>query len=260
MRLRAVRGPLTVTAMTPTRAFSEARSNYDGTAMPPWPAVGERPQYPSALSESPLPRPRMRKTHTEWMFFHGHGGRPGMYGPSREIADFEFADGTPASVSSRRFAFKHHQDHLLVQLIRAGAVVERHAVSGLLPRVPGTAEQRDWDPAIPLFLEDVDERGRPPPPPRSSGNGNATADMCARVVDERMARSAPTPSELANHHAGEELEPNLMFASYDPSAFVNDQVQMRENKRPYWSRRRWALTDRFLVPKSPKPKNTIKDE
>ncbi|EAN95604.1 hypothetical protein C3747_37g241 [Trypanosoma cruzi] len=255
MRLRTVRCPAAVsTAATVkmTRAFSEARSNYDGTAAPPWPAPGEKPTYPSALSEFPLQRPRMRKTHTEWMFFHGHGGRPGVYGQTREIADFEFADGTPASMSGRRFAFKHHQDHLLVQLIRAGAAVERKAARGLLPRVPGTPEQRNWDPAIPLFLEDVDEQGRPPP--------SVGRSICSRVIDERMASSTQTPNELANRHEGETLEANTMFESYDPQAFVSDHIKLRDERRPYWSRRRWALTDNFLVPKSPKPKNTIKDE
>ncbi|RNF02909.1 hypothetical protein TraAM80_06112 [Trypanosoma rangeli] len=253
MRVRTVRwllvAPVTATVFF-TRAFSEARSNYDGTAAPPWAAPGEAPKYPSALSEFPLPKPRMRKTHTEWMFFHGHGGRPGMYGPTREIADFEFADGTPASISGRRFAFKHHQDHLLVQLIRAGAVVERQAAQGLLPRVPGTPEQRNWDPAIPLFLEDVDEQGRPPP----------TRSVCSRVVDERMGSPTRAPNATANRQEGDTLEANTMFESYDPQAFVSDHVKMWDERRPYWSRRRWALTDKFLVPKSPKPKNTIKDE
>ncbi|KAG8346614.1 hypothetical protein ERJ75_001003400 [Trypanosoma vivax] len=239
--------------VVPMRLFSEVKSNYDGANRAPWAPPGVKPKYPQCTSELQLPRPRMRKTHTEWMLYHGHGGRPGMYGPSREIADFEFADGTPASISGRRFAFKHHQDHLLVQLIRAAATVERYEASGQLPRVPGTAEQRNWDPAIPLFLDDVDEHGRPPPPP-------PPRDMCMRLVDERMEKTTQTPNELANRHEGETLEANTMFASYDPSAFVSDRVQLRDERRPYWSRRRWALTDKFLVPKSPKAKNTIKDE
>ncbi|KAH9600057.1 hypothetical protein LSM04_000241 [Trypanosoma melophagium] len=262
MRFRTLCGPLAAPLCTTRRAFSEVKSNYDGTATSPWPAAGEAPTYPPACADHPLPKPRMRKTHTEWMFHHGHGGRPGFYGPSREIADFEFADGTPSSISGRRFAFKHHQDHLLVQLIRAGAVVERYAAHGLLPRVPGTAEQRDWDPAIPLFLEDVDEHGRPPPAPLQGQQQPQQINnmMCTRMIDERMASATHTPNELANRHEGEKLEPNTMFASYDPSAFVSDRVKLRDDRRPYWSRRRWALTDKFLVPKSPKAKNTIKDE
>nr|CCC95068.1 unnamed protein product [Trypanosoma congolense IL3000] len=240
-----------------TRAYSEARSNYDGTSSPPWPKPGEKPTYPAALSELKLPKPLLRKTHIEWTHYHGHGGRHGMYGPTREIADFEYADGTPASISGRRFAFKHHQDNLLVQLIRAAATVERYDANGLLPRIPGTAEQRNWDPAIPLFLDDVDEHGRPPP---STAGPTGTSSVCSRLVDERMGNPTYTPNEVANRHEGETLEANTMFATYDSSAFVSDQVKLREEKRPYWSRRRWALTDKFLVPKSPKPKNTIKDE
>ncbi|SCU70037.1 uncharacterized protein TEOVI_000160600 [Trypanosoma equiperdum] len=259
MRLHTVRAPIITRAAM--RGYSEARSNYDGTSLPAWPAPGKKPTYPAALSELRLPQPRMRKTRTEWMYYHGHGGCPGKYGPSREIADFEYADGTPASISGRRFAFKHHQDHLLVQLIRAAATVERYDASGLLPRIPGTAEQRNWDPAIPLFLDDVDEQGRPAPL-RTAGDapGTMVSHVCSRVVDERMGTPTHTPNELANRHEGETLEANTMFATNDPSAFVSDTVKLRDDKRPYWSRRRWALTDKFLVPKSPKPKNTIKDE
>ncbi|EPY27859.1 hypothetical protein STCU_05479 [Strigomonas culicis] len=233
------------------RRYSEARQNLDGSAASPWPAAGEAPVYPSARSAFPRARPAFRKSHVEWRLHHGNGPRLGVYGPSRDVADFEFADGTPAPANLRRFAYKHHQDHLLVQLIRAGAQVERHAAEGLLPRVPGTAEQRAWDPEIPLFLEDLDERGAPPAPrPR---------DMTSRVMDERLRAGARAPNHVANVHQGETLEPNTMFATYDPKAFVADDVKA-EKKRPYWSRRRWALNDNFMVPVSPKPKNTIKDE
>ncbi|CCW66859.1 unnamed protein product [Phytomonas sp. Hart1] len=51
-----------------------------------------------------------------------------------------------------------------------------------------------------------------------------------------------------------------MFASDDPAAFVVDDLKKTTNRRPYWSRRRWALTDNFMVPVNPKPKNTISDE
>lgn len=234
------------------RGFSEVRSSYSGARSSPWASPGVAPAYPSSRSPFPLPKPRFRKTHIEWMLHHGHGDRYGKYGPSREIADFEYADGTPSSISGRRFAFKHHQDHLLVQLIRAGATVERFEASELLPRVPGTPEQRDWDPEIPLFLEDADEAGRPP--------RAVSPDMVSRVMEERFAsESGRTPVNLANKHAGEALEPNTMFATYDPTAFVSDAVKM-DQRKPFWSRRRWALNDNFMVPMSPKPKNTIQDE
>ncbi|KPI87208.1 hypothetical protein ABL78_3724 [Leptomonas seymouri] len=240
------------TLHTATRAYSEVRNNYSGRRSSPWAAPGDTPVYPSARSPFPLPQPRFRKTHIEWMLHHGHGDRYGKYGPSREIADFEYADGTPSSISGRRFAYKHHQDHLLVQLIRAGAAVERFEEAELLPRVPGTPEQRDWDPEIPLFLADCDEAGRPPRP--------VSVDVASRVTEERFASEAGrTPLNLANRHAGESLEPNAMFATFDPSAFVSDAVKM-DRRKPFWSRRRWALNDNFMVPMSPKPKNTIQDE
>lgn len=241
-----------VALRTVARPYSEVRSNYAGTRNSAWAAPGETPSYPSSRSPFPLPQPRFRKTHIEWMLHHGHGDRFGKFGPSREIADFEYADGTPSSISGKRFAFKHHQDHLLVQLIRAAATVERMEAEELLPRIPGTPEQRDWDPEMPLYLEDVDEAGRPPRP--------MSAEMVSRVMEERFAaESGRTPVNLANKHAGETLEPNTMFATYDPSAFVSDAVKMDERK-PFWSRRRWALNDNFMVPMSPKPKNTIPDE
>ncbi|KAG5509500.1 hypothetical protein JKF63_06205 [Porcisia hertigi] len=235
-----------------TRRYSEYRSSYSGERSAPWAAPEASPAYPSARSPFPLGRPRFRKTHIEWMLHHGHGDRYGKYGPSREIADFEYSDGTPSSISGRRFAFKHHQDHLLVQLIRSAAVVERFEEEELLPRIPGTPEQRNWDPEIPLFLEDVDEFGRSPRP--------VAGDMVARVIEERFAEeSGRTPVSLANRHAGEALEPNTMFATYDPAAFVSDSIK-NDVRRPFWSRRRWALSDNFMVPVSPKAKNTIKDE
>jgi hypothetical protein len=242
----------TAALQTTIRVYSEVRTNYNGTRNSPWAAAGTTPAYPTSRSPFPLPQPRFRKTHIEWMLHHGHGDRYGKFGPSREIADFEYADGTPSSISGRRFAFKHHQDHLLVQLIRAGAVVERYEEEELLPRIPGTPEQRDWDPEMPLFLEDVDEAGRPP--------RAMAADMVSRIMEERFSsESGRTPVNLANKHAGESLEPNTMFATYDPAAFVSDEVKM-DRRKPFWSRRRWALNDNFMVPVSPKPKNTIPDE
>lgn len=194
----------------------------------------------------------MRKTAIEWRVQHGHGGgHINTVGPTREIADFEYADGTPAPISRRRYAYKHHQDSLLVQLFRAGALVERFASVGYLPRIPGVPEQRDWDPAIPLYLEDADEHGKPP-----------MAHYTAAPVLEKHLKSkfeTKTSPKLVNEHNQESLEPNTMFATYDPSAFISEPIVMRK-AQPIWSRRRWALSNEFLVPKAPQPKNTIKDE
>jgi hypothetical protein len=85
-------------------------------------------------------------------------------GELRDIPDWEFADGSPAPHTRRRYAHEHYRHKILYQFIKAGACVESRAAEGSLPRVPGTKEQRDWDPQIPLFLEDVDEAGAAPPP------------------------------------------------------------------------------------------------
>lgn len=215
-----------------------------------WPSPGQSPRQPRIRNGHPsLP---LRKNAVEWRFHHGHGGRYYIRGPLREISDFEYADGTPAPISNARYGFKHFQDSLLVQLIRSGALVERCASMNYLPRIPGVAEQRDWDPEIPLFLEDVDEHGKAP------------AEHFARTVDEKHIQSKfatkSVSATLVNEHNKETLEPITMFASYDPAAFITEKIKLKETTRPLWSRRRWVLSNQFLVPKSPLPKNTIKDE
>jgi hypothetical protein len=168
----------------------------------------------------------------------------------RETSDFEYSDGTPAPLSLKRFSWKHHQDHLIVQLIRAGAAVEALADQDQLPRIPGTAEQRDWDPEIPLFLDDLDEHGKAP-------MWHYTAED--RHITESM-KAAGISKKLANKYHGESLEPITMFASYDPQAFVNDSTRTRDDGRPLWSRRRWNLNNDFSVYRPPRAKNTIPDE
>lgn len=201
----------------------------------------------------PLPRPVFRRSHIEWLLHHGHGDRLGKFGPSREIADFEYADGTPSTVSPSRFAFKHHQDHLLVQLIRAAATVERLEAADLLPRIPGTPEQRNWDPEIPLFLDDMDESDSAV---TAAGSSIVNQFISTHFTEEASVGSS---ASAANRNCGETLEANTLFATYDPAAFVSDAIAS-ERRRPFWSRRRWALSDNFMVPVSPKAKNTIKDE
>eukprot|EP00796_Vickermania_ingenoplastis_P004330 gene4330-3144_t len=234
-----------------SRAVSTAQTSFAGSKNSPWGDDGgaaTRPAYPDPASAFPQPQPRFRKTHVEWRLHHGNGAQLGQYGASREVADYEFDDGTPASISPRRFAFKHHQDHLLVQLIRAGAVVERFEAAQQLPRVPGTKEQRDWDPEIPLFLDDLDERGPALLEERFDGGKGKT----------------PINTALRTRKPGEEeLEANTMFASYDPASFVNDVVPKADYRRPYWSRRRWSLSDNFmynhpvlLVPVAPPRRST----
>jgi hypothetical protein len=217
-----------------------------------WQAYGAPARYPNSRTDHP--QLKLLRTATEWRFYHGHGSRYGTEGPTRDVPDVEYSDGTPMSLSLRRFARAHHQDYLLVQLIRSAAQVERLAKAQLLPRIPGTPEQRDWDPEIPLFLEDVDEFGKAPPASTTRGE--------VLQASLQKAFHAPVPQKnLANVHAGETLEPNTMFAAVDPSAFVTTRrTSPRREGKPFWSRRRWNVSNEFLVPKAPKAKNTIKDE
>ena len=229
-----------------------------------WGGENMSPSYPSSMSEHPILK--LRKTHVEWRTHHGHGARLGSYGPTREIADFEYSDGTPAPVSRRRWTFSHHQDHLLVQVIKAAAAVEVAASRNLLPRVPGTQEQRDWDPEIPLFLDDLDEHGQAPiahyTGPAGDGAANKIrSEKTRQKVDGRFVGVHNKHQSInMNQPGGETLEPITMFASYDPAAFVREPLKPPQASRPLWSRRRWALTNEFLIPRNPKAKNTIKDE
>lgn len=265
-----------------TRQLSSARTSFSGEKYSPsWGAKqgsssvssssssSSREQaYPDPHARFPHRRPKFRKTHIEWLLHHGHGERLGKFGPTRELADFEYDDGTPASISPRRFAFKHHQDHLLVQLIRAGATVERYEAEQRLPRIPGTKEQRDWDPEIPLFLDDLDERGQAPVATATGFSETSAirdaASATAALVEERFSstKQKTTPINTTRLPPADDppLEVNTMFASYDPKSFVSDEIPKADRQRPYWSRRRWSLSDNFMVPVSPKPKNTIKDE
>jgi hypothetical protein len=229
-----------------------------------WQDEGAAPDVPG--SGAGHPTLLLRKTALEWRMHHGHGSRLGSYGPTREIADFEHSDGTPSPMSRRRFTFAHHQDHLLVQMIHAAAAVEQAAEARMLPRVPGVAEQRDWDPEIPLFLDDADEHGKPPISHYTSGGkgspaGIRSATQNAMVNDKFTKGSVAQKHQAINSHqpGGETLEAITMFASYDPASFIDEPIRIDPNKRPTWSRRRWAMSNDFLVPKAPKAKNTIKD-
>ena len=237
-------------------AASSLRSStiYNGAQEPVhWQPYGAPARYPS--SRSGHPQLKMLRTTVEWRHHHGHGSRYGTEGPTRDVREVEYSDGTPLPLGIRRFARAHHQDYLLVQLIRSAATVERMAAMQTLPRIPGVPEQRDWDPEIPLFLEDTDEFGKAPPPPSS------TRDAVVQNALQKAFHVGSNQKHLANPHAGDALTPNTMFAAVDPAAFVTTaQTGPKRQGRPFWSRRRWNVSNEFLVPKSPEAKNTIKDE
>jgi hypothetical protein len=248
----------TARTMSETAVGTEQRPSWQTF----WQGEGQQPQYPASVTEHP--HLKMRRTHVEWRMSYGHGARLGSYGPTREIPDFEYRDGSPAPLSRRRFTFSHHQDQFLVQMIKAAAAVEMAAERQWLPRVPGTAEQRDWDPEIPLFLDDVDEHGKAPISHYTQKSTDALRSAARQdKVDEKFTKAGLVQKHQAinkNQPGGEQLEPITMFASYDPASFISEPiVKPSSNSRPIWSRRRWALTNEFLVPRNPKAKNTIKD-
>jgi hypothetical protein len=201
----------------------------------------------------PVANARSRKRALEWRAYHGHGMALGHMGPSREIPDWEHADGTPAPHSPARYAFLFHQHNFIRQAVEAGAAVERAAARGMLPRVPSTAVQRAWDPEVPLFLDDLDEAGAPPPPEffvaGSALSRRSAPRARARYAGDLGLREMPGAPRSA-------VEATSATA-YDPTSFINEPLTMRDKQRPYWNRRLWALTDAFLVQKATRNKNTI---
>ena len=225
-----------------------------------------KPMAPSAGVAHPQPylRSRLRKDVTEWRVYHGHGWTTGLYGPTREIADWEFADGTPAPHSLSRYMFLAHRHDLLRQVIRAGAIVEELAALNQLPRIPATPEQRAWDPELPLFLDDLDERGRfigaTPGAPRRTSAASKRKSVTDVVRPKNFSSEEVDgfePLELRLSAAQDESQ------EYEPSAMFRESEVAKppgESARPYWNRRLWNLTNDFFIPKAPKNKNFIDDE
>ena len=162
------------------------------------------------------------------------GGRlmEGSYIPRGQ--EWEFADGTPAPASRRDFGVQRNIDATIAQAVRAGARAEELAETGRLPRIPGSKEQRAWDPNIPLFLDDVDEHGAMP----------ANASVSGDPEDLR-------PVSLPGFDGSQ--------APYNPSEFIDEPV--RNNPvRPFWNRRLWALTTDFLIRKEKTPLDVSQEE
>lgn len=200
---------------------------------------------------------KLRKTVYEWRNFYGHGQKVRHMGPTRELPDWEHADGTPAPHSGNRFSYMVHKHDLLAQIIRAGADVERRAAADQLPRIPASQAQRDWDPEIPLYLEDDDERGGEPAP-----EWFVPSQKFSTIPRNGFAVSAKkfpdTPSETGKKDAdAEELEVLAPISEYEPSSFISEPVPFQEQVRPFWNRRLWSLTDDFLILKPLRNKNTI---
>jgi hypothetical protein len=211
----------------------------------------EKPVLPDSRSQHPHPeiRKKLRKTKAEWRQHHGHGMRLGHMGDAREVADWEHADGTPAPHGPSRYSFLHHKHHLLHQFIDAGAIVEDRTTDRRLPRIPSTKLHRDWDPEIPLFLEDADERGAAPEQFRSDG-----PEFDGAAPKQWMS------SDLSPRAGGDVLEAEQLKGQYDPAEFIHEAVPLKDPRRPFWNRRLWALTSEFLLKKPKRNKNTIGTE
>lgn len=201
----------------------------------------EHPEQPDSRPGHPVPfmNDKMRKSRQEWRAYHGGGLRHHSTGELRNLPDWEYADGVPAPHSQKKYSTEFHRHHLLKQFIVAGATVERLAAQGRLPTVPSSKAQRDWDPEIPLFLEDDHDAGAAAHIHRATGED--------RLPDNAGVTSDIDPS-LQRH--------DLRGVDYDPAEFVHDELKL-PTVRPFWNRRLWALTNEFLVPKMPRNKNTI---
>lgn len=243
-----------------------------------WGSFGGRVSYPTAVPplypfnrgarEDGSPITQKRKTTLEWRLHHGNGVRWGHLGPTREVADYEFSDGTPMSMSSNRYALKHFQDKQIEMLIRAAAVVEELAETNGLPRIPGVKEQRDWDPEIPLFLSDVDEHGAVPVISTRNPKGQSPLSIRMHYAEE-LAQKNPYINGSKNSgktiikdaaKEGDSLEPLTLFASYDPAEMFEERLTPKDKRRPHWNTRRWNISKNFVATKAPKSKNTIADK
>eukprot|EP00759_Apiculatamorpha_spiralis_P023176 PhF_6_TR27032/c0_g1_i2/m.39482 len=125
-----------------------------------WPK-DKPPTYPSSRTQHPnkYVARRLRKSRLEWERHHGSGQNVNAQGLMREVNEWSYADGTPGTVSKSEYHFRYYKNKLLYQIIRSAAEVEKRIAEGRIPKIPGTKETRDWDPQVPLFLEDVDEAG-----------------------------------------------------------------------------------------------------
>jgi hypothetical protein len=215
------------------RCFSEARSATS------WP--NERGTLPERNTPHPHRQLHIARSRTDWRVIHGHGARLGHMGRPREIPDWEFADGTPAPHNSKRHAFEFHKHHLLYQFIEAGAEVESRAAQGKLPIIPSTTVQRDWDPNVPLFLEDVDERGARPSVFRQFVAPQAVSSQLSTDLE---------PKER-------ELQP-AVIEGFEPSELLSEErVSKTKKTPPFWNKRLWALTNEFLMKKPTRNPNAL---
>ena len=160
--------------------------------------------YPSVHPGHPMERvnKRMRKSVREWERYHGFGNRATGQGLAKEIPDWEYADGTPGTPSKSKYHFTYYKNKLLFQIIKSAAFVEKRLADGAMPKIPGTQSSRDWDPQIPLFLEDSDECGQHAP-------ANAIAMDLTEVSDLKMRRMPLILDNKKRHLTRESIVPRV---------------------------------------------------
>ena len=151
----------------------------------------------------------LRKKVEEWREYHG------TQSIIEDSPPWAYADGTPAPHRPKDHSRQHWEHKVLHQFIEAAAIVEDLQDQDRLPAIPATQVQRDWDPNIPLFLEDSHEAGRAPGSASVSDDGG--------------------------------LKP--LFVGTDPADYIKEPYPLPPNKtqRPFWSRRHWGLTSSFLL-------------
>lgn len=262
----------TGTAPVAASAATRWRSLW-GYRRPTWQQLLEDNNAGAWLHPHPSLARGKRKSVVEWRMHHGHGHRVGTTGVMRETADWEHSDGTPAPHANARYALRFHQHHMMGEIIRAGAAVEQAIAGGDMPRIPSSAAQRDWDPEVPLFLEDGDERGgdvRPEwfEPPRKlhaqSRKNNWLPDVPEEVGFREAEKKQLAKERGKQREHAERYERPLQnvaaggtSSEYEPASFIDEPMYVRDNAKPHWNRRLWALSDEFLVGKPPRNKNTI---
>ncbi|KNH07361.1 hypothetical protein XU18_1893 [Perkinsela sp. CCAP 1560/4] len=172
---------------------------------PHWSSFWKRDKsYPSVRPGHPVEavNRRLRKSTREWQRYHGFGNSAMSQGLAKEIPDWEYADGTPGTASMSNYHFLYYKNKLLFQIIKSAALVEQRLAEGTMPKIPGTRSSRDWDPQIPLFLEDSDDCGQHAPP-------NAIALDLSEISDLKMKRMPLILDNRKRHMTRESLVPRV---------------------------------------------------
>ena len=201
-------------------------------------------QYPRGEDGLPQHAGLYRKSRMNWWTHHGSKHPNSVHAAESDLPDWEYADGTPApleKLNAKRDVYFHNN---FGQIVAAAARAEELAEQGRLPLIPGSKEQRDWDPNIPLFLEDEDEHGVFPTDAQTAAPGD--------LNDPSSLKAVSLPEASSRHHGFDGSH-----APYNPAQLFTENVRP-PSTRPL-QRRKWALTNEFLIKKPTKPHNVINE-